>query len=132
MTAWVSVHVLLTEIEKCLDGILSETGAKGLSPKQVYVLEELYAEDGQTPMKLARAIGQAQTSFTPILDSLVTEGYIQRSTHPKDRRSVIISLTPAGEGLRETINAALIELDEWFPEVDWAPTIQPTGKEVPA
>jgi len=130
MTAWVSVNTLLTEVEECLKGILSETPAKGMTPQQVYVMEELYAKDEQKPWQLARAIGAAVTSFTPVLDSLVALGLVTRKANPHDRRSVIVSLTPAGEGLRGTINDALIELDEWFPQVDWTPNITPSGKEV--
>ena len=131
MTAWVSVNALLTEVEECLQGILSDTPAKGMTPRQVYVLEELYAKDEQKPGQLARAIGMENTSFTPVLDSLEKLGLVTRKTNPNDRRSVIVSLTAAGEGLRGTINDALIELDEWFPQVDWVPNITPTGKEVP-
>lgn len=130
MTAWVSVHTLLTEVEECLAGILSDTAAKGMTPQQVYVMEELFAKDGQKPGQLARAIGAATTSFTPVIDSLEALGFVARKTNPHDRRSVLINLTEKGEGLRETINEALAELDEWFPQVDWTPNIAPTGKEV--
>ncbi|MBF6618705.1 MAG: MarR family transcriptional regulator [Patulibacter sp.] len=55
------------------------------------------------------------------LQALETEGYVDRSPDPTDRRSSVVSLSAAGEeklrGIHELVDAALDEaLSDWRPE----------------
>lgn len=114
MNAWLSVTKLLVEIEECAGSLLSETPAAGLNLKQVHILNALYEEDGQGATSLSKAIGRRATSFTPILDSVETLGFVVRKADPEDRRAIKVYLTPKGEALRADIQYALVQLDNFF------------------
>src|SRR5436309_15715141 len=49
-------------------------------------------------------------SMTKILASLENSGWIQRTSHPEDRRQSIIAITPAG---RELLDEETRARDEW-------------------
>jgi DNA-binding MarR family transcriptional regulator len=77
----------------------------GLSPRQVETLEALFHKQDKalTPAQLAEEIHLTRSAMTSNLDSLEQKGYLSRSAHPKDRRSVIISLAGKGIELCEEI-----------------------------
>ena len=49
--------------------------------------------------ELALEAGVAKPTLSGALDTLETRGLAIRTTHPDDRRRVLVSLTPAGEAL---------------------------------
>lgn len=49
-----------------------------------------------TPRDLASYLGITTASTTKLLDRLTTSGHLQRSPHPTDRRSVLLTATPHG------------------------------------
>ena len=63
-------------------------------------------------------------TFTAILDRLVGDGYARRDANPRDRRSWIVTLTPAGKRLVRHINQQL-ELVIAAATADEAPTAPP-------
>jgi len=48
------------------------------------------------PSELARYLGVGLPAMTAVLGSLERKGFVRRQPHPTDRRSTIVSLTPAG------------------------------------
>lgn len=87
-----------------IDALHTEfTDGLGITVFQMLALNELYKQDGQRASDLARAVGRAATSFTPLLDSLQGAGLIYRKPHKTDRRSVQMFLTDAGNSLRKDI-----------------------------
>ncbi len=117
MFTWVTAWKLLSDVEETLGMILINTPAEGLTPAEVHVLAELYFKNGRCASDLARSIGREATAFTPILDSLEHKGLVHRQPDPKDRRAVRILLTIKGGQLRETIKAAMDEIDCTYPEL---------------
>ena len=91
---------------------------------ELYVLRALYEQDGQRPSDLARAIGRAQTAFTPILDKIEAKGFIERRANAHDRRSVQIHLTEAGKALQSVVSRSAIQMDTQvrsaIPDETWA------------
>ena len=77
----------------------------GLSTRQVETLEALFHKQDKslTPAQLAEEIHLTRSAMTSNLDSLERKGYLSRSAHPDDRRSVIISLAGKGIELCEEI-----------------------------
>jgi MarR family transcriptional regulator, organic hydroperoxide resistance regulator len=71
----------------------------------------LYETDGQRASSLARSVGRAPTSFTPILDKVQTKGLIERRPEPADRRAINIYLTDKGKKLRKPIQTAFEQVD---------------------
>lgn len=100
-----------------------ETDRLGLVVIEWYILQVLYEQDGQMASQIAKAVGRAATSFTPILDSLENKGFIERRIHPSDRRGVLIHLTAAGKALEEQVKASAknveSKLREHFADKDW-------------
>lgn len=80
----------------------------GLSLAQYQLIEPL-REGELTVGVLAEAAGVAPPTATRMLDGLARDGFVCRRHSDEDRRSVLVSLTPAGctavEGAREQINA---------------------------
>jgi len=52
------------------------------------------------------------TTLTSVLDRLVRRGYVVRDVDPADRRSFLVSLTPAGQRAAGTASAAVRELEQ--------------------
>lgn len=75
----------------------------GLSLTGLRVLDQLFQTNGQKASDLARAVGILPTGFTFPLDKLEKSGFVCRQADPKDRRAILVYLTPAGESLRKTV-----------------------------
>lgn len=107
MLTWLAAAQHLSEIEATIKEDLQNTEAASLSIVAIHILNELYQSDGQKASELARKVGRAATSFTPILDQLENDKLLKRSPHKTDRRAVIISLTVKGQSLRTPIENAI-------------------------
>jgi DNA-binding MarR family transcriptional regulator len=66
---------------------------------------------GQTVGALATATATRPSTLTSLLDRLARRGYIVREQDPDDRRSFLISLTPAGRAVAEQAAAAIADLE---------------------
>lgn len=62
---------------------------------------------------LSETIEVSKGTMTSMLNKLVEEGYVERSTSPKDRRNVYVSLTPKGDDkvnyMKEKLLKAIVE-----------------------
>lgn len=75
----------------------------GLTFPQYLVLMELYAEAPRTVGDIGSRVAMDAGTITPVLKRLEAAGKVTRMRDPKDERRVLVSLTAAGEALRETI-----------------------------
>jgi DNA-binding MarR family transcriptional regulator len=67
-----------------------------------------FSKRGSLPMKIIGSRLQVHpTSVTNAVDRLEDAGLVTRSTHPDDRRAVLVALTPAGRELAERATKAL-------------------------
>lgn len=97
---WCNLDIALRNI----DQIYSQSvESLGLTVIEWYILRALYEQDGQHASELARAVGRAATSFTPILDKLQHKDMIQRRPDPADRRAVRIYLTNTAQEYRQRV-----------------------------
>lgn len=70
------------------------------------------AEAGTSSVKaLHSAFAHKRSSLTSYLDRLERRGYVLRTLHPKDRRSFLVSLTPAGAAAAARIHRRLAALE---------------------
>jgi len=77
-------------------------GQRGLRPGRFATMMVIHDNPGITPSALGRAIGRDKSTVTPLVQDLHRHGLIRRRPSPKDRRSVGLTLSPAGEeALRE-------------------------------
>jgi DNA-binding MarR family transcriptional regulator len=67
-----------------------------------------FSKRGSLPMKVIGSRLQVHpTSVTNAVDRLEDAGLVTRSTHPEDRRAMLVSLTPSGRELAERATKAL-------------------------
>ncbi|HEY9887233.1 MAG TPA: MarR family transcriptional regulator [Candidatus Obscuribacterales bacterium] len=86
----------------------------GISQTKLAVLMYLSSEPGQcaSPSTLATYCGVSRAAMTGLLDGLTQENYVERDTHPSDRRAVMIKLTPAGHDFLEQVTSQQYQLSE--------------------
>ena len=82
-----------------------------LPASEINVLATLAGHDPLTVGALAAATATRPTTLTSVLDRLVRRGYVIREVDPADRRSFLVSLTPAGQRAAGTVSAAVRELE---------------------
>src|SRR3954464_4218024 len=75
--------------------------AIGLTYPQYLVMMLLWEEDNQTVGQLGARLSLDSGTLSPLLKRLTTAGLVTRHRRVEDERSVSISLTPAGLGLRD-------------------------------
>ncbi len=119
-SVWCNLDIALRNVDEIYK---QETQEINLAVIEWYIMRVLYEQDGQMASHLAKAVGRAATSFTPILDQLESKGLIERRMHPSDRRGVQIYLTAKGKGLRTKVEAIAErvekKLSQRFGEKDW-------------
>ena len=70
----------------------------GKMPLAQYHILSLLAEDHNMRMgEISQLMAISRPNLTPLVDKLVSLGYVQRTTDERDRRVTYISTTPAGE-----------------------------------
>lgn len=72
----------------------------GLTYPQYLVMLTLWEEDAQSVKAIGRRLYLESNTLTPLLKRLQQKGLIDRTRSTEDERTVIISLTAAGEDLR--------------------------------
>ena len=80
-----------------------------------------FSRRGSLPMKVIGSRLQVHpTSVTNAVDRLEDAGLVTRSTHPEDRRAMLVALTPTGRELAERATKALNA--EVFEQPDLGPS----------
>lgn len=64
---------------------------------EAVTLDHLYHAGQLTPTAIADRIGMTTASVTGLLDRLADSGYLVRSPNPRDRRSILVTLTDDGQ-----------------------------------
>src|SRR5262249_12910257 len=107
-----------------------ELASRGVEDEQLALLLLLAAADApQTPTALARELGVPFTTLTHALGRLVARGEAERLPNPRDGRSQVARLTPAGArrvaaalpGLSAAAQAVAAELG--VPDGELAPQV---------
>jgi DNA-binding MarR family transcriptional regulator len=75
----------------------------GLGVPETTILVHLLHEGPRTPTALARRVGVTPASVTAQLDRLELAGHVVRRANPRDRRSVLVALTPQGDALESRL-----------------------------
>ena len=104
----------LERIARHLDRRASEAlTASGLSCRDLEVLGALRRSRGGLPAgQLARAAMLTSGGMTGQADRLTNAGLVVRRPDPADRRTVLVSLTPEGEGAAEDAVKAYLKAGE--------------------
>jgi DNA-binding MarR family transcriptional regulator len=86
--------------------------AHGVSMWGYVVLTALAEQPVRTQAALAQAIGADKSRIIGVLDHLQERGLISRRPDTSDRRVHLLSLTPAGDRLRRSVQAAIRASEE--------------------
>lgn len=92
-----------------------------LTGPQLATLREAARQGRPSTSALARAVHLSQPTVSGILDRLERDGLVERSRASADRRSVVVSVTEAGERvlseapsiLQDRFRAELARLEDW-------------------
>jgi DNA-binding MarR family transcriptional regulator/CheY-like chemotaxis protein len=90
----------ITRIARTALRITDEHSSKfGISQTKLAVLMYLGGEPEicASPSALAKHCGVSRAAMTGLLDGLEEEGYVERDSHPSDRRALMITLTLKGQ-----------------------------------
>lgn len=99
------------------------SAAHRISPTDMRALSFISLSDNPTPKAVAEHLGMTTGSLTTLADRLETAGLLERRAHPTDRRSVLLRLTPQGEGVMAEVNVHYVRaFSEAFDvaDVPWA------------
>jgi DNA-binding MarR family transcriptional regulator len=99
-----AVHLAGLQIEH-VAGDLSVTQA------EAHVLAQLARQGAQTVGDLQRGFGHKRSTLTSVLDRLEMRGLIERTANPRDRRSIVIALTPAGDEAALRVERTIEDLE---------------------
>ena len=75
----------------------------GLTPSQFDVIVTLGDTDGMTCKELSEKTLVTKGTLTGVMDRLEAKSFIERVPSREDRRSIIIRLTPKGDGLFQRV-----------------------------
>ena len=64
------------------------------------------------PSEVCETLHRTSGGMTLTLDRLQEAGWLQRQPHPDDRRKIVLSLTPSGRSLAQSVNASLHEWED--------------------
>jgi DNA-binding MarR family transcriptional regulator len=96
-------RLLRTHLRRLLDA-----REPGLSPEQWFVLARVAEREPVRQVDLAEPVLGDPPNVSRLVDALVARGDVERSPDPADRRSVLLSLTPAGRARADALFAAAI------------------------
>ena len=76
----------------------------GLSTRQFWALQHLGKQQGCSMVDLSRVLFTDKSNVTGIIDRLERLNLVTRTTDVRDRRVILLTLTPEGHRLRETVS----------------------------
>lgn len=76
---------------------------RGLTLARASALWEIAHRDAITQRELAEALKVTPRNVTTLIDGLEKTGFVERLTHPSDRRAVLLNLTPSGQAISERL-----------------------------
>jgi DNA-binding MarR family transcriptional regulator len=99
-----------------------------VSVTQCYALEALVRRGGMTLNDLAAQLYLDKSTASRVVDALERKGYVARSPHPSDGRSLLLEPTGAGRELEGRIRESILAeerqlLSDFSPEIRQAMTL---------
>jgi len=101
------LYLLLTNLFYLLDDTDRQFfGEFGLNTRQFWALHHLSETDSLSMIELSRLLFTDKSNVTAITDRLEAAGLLKRHPDARDRRVVLLALTPAGRQLHAQVFAA--------------------------
>ena len=110
------LELLMSVMALMRRGMVDAVGRRDLTPMQFFALRAL---DVPRPMgHLATLLHCDRSHVTGVADELERRGAIERRPQEDDRRVKLLAITPAGERLRDEVEAELIARSPVFAGLD--------------
>jgi DNA-binding MarR family transcriptional regulator len=93
-------------------GLYIERSGLSLNQGEAHILAHLASAGDSTVGELHKAFAHKRSTLTSFLDRLAERRLIRREVHSKDRRSFVVSLTPAGKVVARKIHRHLETLEK--------------------
>jgi DNA-binding MarR family transcriptional regulator len=98
---------------------LAVARAHDVSMAEMKAIDHIQAEGELTPRELGERLSLTSGAVTAVIDRLERSGWVARSPHPSDRRSVVVRMTEqsieAGERIYVPYSNALAEIAAALP-----------------
>ena len=107
------VTALFGEINSKLGKASQETLLKiykNLTIAEASAINAIGPDEPKTMKQIAEALGVAVSTPTRTIDRLLEKGFVNRTVGEKDRRQLLIELTPKGKKLLEDIDKENLEI----------------------
>ena len=80
-----------------------------------YAVYSVLVDDGpSSPTRMAEAVGMPPTTMSHYLRTMLERGHVERTRHPRDHRSVVVTLTATGRAAHRGAAAAFEEANRRF------------------
>jgi DNA-binding MarR family transcriptional regulator len=96
---------------RVIDRLAGELRGLELTPAEVNALARLRPGEPVPVAALVTATGQRPSTLTGVIDRLERRGLVARVVNPRDRRSFVLELTPAGDAAARQVQAAVAALE---------------------
>lgn len=93
-------------------GLYIERSGLGLNQGEAHILAHLASAGDSTVGELHKAFAHKRSTLTSVLDRLAERRLIRRQVRSDDRRSFVVSLTPAGKAVARKIHRHLEALEK--------------------
>lgn len=99
----------------CVTGAPASKALRRVTPSQWGILRIIAKKNTVSIKDIATEFAISSSAATQLVDGLVNNGHVQRSTNPDDRRSQHISLSPTAKKQMQILRSSrLAELTEIF------------------
>lgn len=95
LAGWIGFNLRMAQ-ESAFQSFSRRSQEIGQSPGRFATLTLIDRNPGISQTELSQAAGRDKSSLTPVLDSLVRRGLVERKRMDHDRRAYRLTLTPAG------------------------------------
>jgi|SRR5437773_3806577 len=90
---------------------LAALGEDGLSQGEAHVLAQLATPGSATVGELHKGLAHKRSTLTSMLDRLVDRSFVTREVGASDRRTFVVTLTPAGRRVARRVHRHLMRLE---------------------
>jgi len=87
------------------DDMEQRLAREGLSPARIRVIWTLHLQGASSQRIIAEALGVTPRNVTGLVDGLEESGFVMRTPHPRDRRALLVSLTPKADRIVADLRA---------------------------
>lgn len=113
---FIGFHLRLAQDASFRD-FAKHAGMRDLKPGRFAAMMIIHNNPGISQIELGRALARDKSSVTPLIQDLEKHAFVKRVQSVKDRRSVRLTLTRAGETMLRRLLAHAVDHDRKLDEI---------------